>query len=185
MVKTPLEKAIGSDLRGYFPAECWDSLASIFGKSASAELECRLNDGRLPVKLSASPLPLEGQTVMCLVVTDLTAQHEQERLRLAKEIAESASVAKDAFLATLSHELRTPLTPALLTAMALENDPAMPEYARHDLAMVRRNVELETKLIDDLLDLTRIANGKLEVVGDGTQYRHVGPRRMVLRPVGR
>lgn len=74
---------------------------------------------------------------------------------------EAANAAKDRFLAVLSHELRTPLTPVLMCAAAMEVDPATPPKIRDQMAMIRRNVELETKLIDDLLDLSRIANGKL------------------------
>jgi CheY-like chemotaxis protein len=55
------------------------------------------------------------------------------------------------------------LTPALLAATALEKDASLPEALRRDVEMIRRNVELETRLIDDLLDLTRIANNKLEL----------------------
>src|SRR5690606_1479992 len=74
-----------------------------------------------------------------------------------------ASQAKDHFLAQLSHELRTPLTPVLMTAQAMEQDPALPEALRTDVEMIKRNVELEARLIDDLLDLTRIARGKIEL----------------------
>jgi signal transduction histidine kinase len=128
--------------------------------------ECALrrsDESTLPVQLSASALPLDDQTVICLVVTDLTLQRAQEELRLAKEIAEQANHAKDSFLATLSHELRTPLTPALMALVSLEHDRDLSAEAREDVAMIRRNIELETRLIDDLLDLTRIANGKLEL----------------------
>ena len=74
---------------------------------------------------------------------------------------EQASRAKDNFLATLSHELRTPLTPILMTAAALREDERLPEDARAQLGMIERNIALEARLIDDLLDLTRIAKGKL------------------------
>ena len=117
----------------------------------------------LPVHLSASALPLEDQMVICLVVTDLTLQRGQEDLRMAKEVAERANLAKDSFLATLSHELRTPLTPALMSLLALEHEEDLSDFVLSELAMIRRNIELETRLIDDLLDLTRIANGKLEM----------------------
>lgn len=75
--------------------------------------------------------------------------------------AEAASKAKDHFLAALSHELRTPLTPVLMKVSALAQSPDLPESLRADLRMIRRNVELEAKLIDDLLDLTRVSRGKL------------------------
>ncbi len=82
--------------------------------------------------------------------------------------AEAASQAKDHFLAALSHELRTPLTPVLLRVAALASSPALPEGIRADLRMVQRNVELEAKLIDDLLDLTRVARGKLSLHFEAT-----------------
>lgn len=75
--------------------------------------------------------------------------------------AEAASKAKDHFLAALSHELRTPLTPVLLKVAALAQSPHLPDSIRADLRMIQRNVELEAKLIDDLLDLTRVSRGKL------------------------
>jgi PAS domain S-box-containing protein len=90
---------------------------------------------------------------------------ERERLleseRTARAQAENASLAKDKFLAMLSHELRTPLSPVVMTIPAIESDAELPERFRNDLAMVRRNIELEVKLIDDLLDLSRITSGKL------------------------
>jgi PAS domain S-box-containing protein len=76
---------------------------------------------------------------------------------------EAANKAKDQFLAVLSHELRTPLTPVLTTVQMLERDQAMSLEAREALAMVRRNIQLEARLIDDLLDLTRIARGKIQL----------------------
>ncbi|MEO5720862.1 MAG: PAS domain-containing protein [Chthoniobacterales bacterium] len=86
-----------------------------------------------------------------------------ENLRAAKEQAEAASRAKDDFFAALSHELRTPLTPVLMMAAALEGDTTLPRDLRDQLGMMRRNVELEARLIDDLLDLTRISKGKLQI----------------------
>src|SRR5207249_4112836 len=63
----------------------------------------------------------------------------------------------------LSHELRTPLTPVLLTASMLEHNTALPADVRADIEMIRRNAELEARLIDDLLDLTRVSKGKLQL----------------------
>ncbi len=85
-----------------------------------------------------------------------------ENARLYQE-TQRANAAKDQFLATLSHELRTPLTPVLAVVSALEEDGRLPRDVRDRLAMVRRNTELEARLIDDLLDLTRIERGKLDL----------------------
>jgi signal transduction histidine kinase len=91
------------------------------------------------------------------------AVHAGAALREAKEQAEAANHAKDTFLAVLSHELRTPLTPVVMTISAFEIDKDMHFKFREDLAMVRRNIDLEVKLIDDLLDLSRITSGKLRL----------------------
>ncbi len=96
--------------------------------------------------------------------TDITAQRETEAsLQEAKESAERANQAKDHFLAVLSHELRTPLTPVLMSVAAMDSDPDLPPTIRENVEMIRRNVELEIKLIDDLLDLNRIVRGKLRL----------------------
>jgi PAS domain S-box-containing protein len=95
------------------------------------------------------------------------AERELEAAKLsaerAKAAAEEASRAKDHFLAVLSHELRTPLTPVLTGLSLLEMEPSLSERGRQYLEVLRRNVELESRLIDDLLDLTRIARGKVEL----------------------
>jgi Signal transduction histidine kinase len=74
-----------------------------------------------------------------------------------------ANAAKDQFLALLSHELRNPLSPVIAMAGELEaSAPDSPEI-RQALEVIRRNVELEARLIDDLLDVTRISKGKLQL----------------------
>jgi HAMP domain-containing protein/signal transduction histidine kinase len=93
-------------------------------------------------------------------------QNRQEELQKTNlELAEKArsNLAKDQFLAMLSHELRTPLTAVLASAVALESEPALPDGIHDSLQMIRRNVELEARLIDDLLDLTRIDKGKVQL----------------------
>jgi signal transduction histidine kinase len=99
-------------------------------------------------------------------------RENEERLLRAKEAAEEANRAKDKFLAALSHELRTPLTPVLAVASTLEKDPRC-KAVREELAMIRRNVELEARLIDDLLDLTRLSRGRLEMHREITDVRRV------------
>ena len=165
MLGRPLERVISASLRAVLPALSWELLVGLFAKSDEVvtheTLLTTAQDEPLPVKITASRLPLDGQEMMCLVVTDLTAQKQHLELQLAKEVADRSNRAKDAFLAALSHELRTPLNPALLRVVAIEQDPELPERLRDDVELVRRNIELEARLIDDLLDLTRIAQGKL------------------------
>lgn len=84
-------------------------------------------------------------------------------LKTAQSEAERASHAKDEFLAALSHELRTPLTPVLMMSAALREDERLPEDVRAQMSMMERNIALEARLIDDLLDLTSIARGKLRL----------------------
>jgi two-component system CheB/CheR fusion protein len=81
----------------------------------------------------------------------------------ARQEAERANRTKDNFLAALSHELRTPLTPVLMAAESLLRRKDLPARAREGLEMICRNVEIETHFIDDLLDITRISHGKLEL----------------------
>src|SRR5712691_911006 len=74
-----------------------------------------------------------------------------------------ANAAKDQFLALLSHELRNPLTPVIAMVEELEASAPDSPPVRQALEVIRRNVELEARLIDDLLDVTRIARGKLQL----------------------
>ncbi|HVW22527.1 MAG TPA: response regulator [Opitutaceae bacterium] len=97
---------------------------------------------------------------------DLVRLNEELReretaLRASEAEALAASRAKDDFLARLSHELRTPLSPVLLLASEAVSNPDLPERVRADFETIAKSVALEARLIDDLLDLTRIARGKL------------------------
>ena len=95
----------------------------------------------------------------------------EERLRATlselsaarREISDATAI-KDRFLASLVHELRVPLTPMLLTAQILEEDFSLSPEQRQHVTTIRRNVELESRLVSDLLDLARISHGKLELM---------------------
>jgi hypothetical protein len=92
----------------------------------------------------------------------------EEQRRIADEQrrrAEEANAAKDRFIAVLSHELRTPLTPVLFWACSTLENQGMPAELQEDLRMVRRNIQLEARLIDDLLEFTRLAMDRLESSG--------------------
>src|SRR5881398_1016646 len=98
------------------------------------------------------------------VTRDITDQIRSREFEAEKIAAQKASKAKDDFLAALSHELRTPLTPALAAATYLqENANKLPAEFAEDIEIIKRNVQLQARLIDDLLDLTRIARGKLHL----------------------
>jgi signal transduction histidine kinase/ActR/RegA family two-component response regulator len=82
-------------------------------------------------------------------------------IRDAESLAKDAMRAKDDFLAALSHELRTPLNPVLLLASEARQNADLSPEMRADFELIAKNVSLEARLIDDLLDLTRITRGKL------------------------
>lgn len=96
------------------------------------------------------------------MLVDITERQRAElALKQAHEQVLAASRAKDDFLAALSHELRTPLNPVLLIASDAAKNHELPPRVRTDFDIIRQNIELEARLIDDLLDLTRIERGKI------------------------
>lgn len=102
-------------------------------------------------------------TAMALSAGMAERRRIEEELQQQKSIVETANRTKDHFLAMLSHELRTPLTPVVSALESLETEPMQTEDGKSALAMIRRNIELETQLIDDLLDFTRIARDKMQL----------------------
>jgi PAS domain S-box-containing protein len=124
-----------------------------------------------PVEFVSNVYEEENQPVIQCNIRDISERKrsdDERKKHLADEQAlriqaENSSQAKDKFLAILSHELRTPLAPVVMTIRDIEVDPDLPVKFREELAMVRRNIDLEVKLIDDLLDLSRVTNGKLRL----------------------
>lgn len=112
---------------------------------------------------------LEAQAYARRLESEITRREQLESdLIQARQSAEQANAAKDRFLATLSHELRTPLMPVLGAVSLLQKRADIPNDVREALSMIRRNAQLEARLIDDLLDLNRIAGGKLELRAEET-----------------
>jgi len=161
MLKRPLERVVGHPFVAAVTREDRAAVGRLLGEArsgrAKGEFTMAADDGtEVPVYLSASVFPMDGQPVLCVVATDLTEQKRTERIVAADH-------AKDEFLAMLSHELRTPLNPVMATVQLMEMDPSLPPDLRESVAMIRRNVELEVRLIDDLLDLTKISRGKVDL----------------------
>jgi CheY-like chemotaxis protein/nitrogen-specific signal transduction histidine kinase len=91
----------------------------------------------------------------------LAAERRQETAERAAERARAESAAKDRFLNIVSHELRTPLTPALFAASRLTSWDGLPEQAKRLAGTIKRNIEFEARLIDDLLDVARINRNRI------------------------
>jgi signal transduction histidine kinase/CheY-like chemotaxis protein len=102
-------------------------------------------------------------TAMALSAGMAERRRIEQELQEQKSMVETANRTKDNFLAMLSHELRTPLTPVISALESLETEPEQSGETKSALGMIRRNIELETQLIDDLLDFTRIARDKMQL----------------------
>ena len=117
-----------------------------------------------PMDLAVSEVRLGQRRLFTGIVRDITLRKRGEQeVVAAKEAAEAASKAKDHFLAVVSHELRTPLMAVSAALDHLEQRQDIPEEVHQDVAMIQRNVQMEARLIGDLLDLTRVARGKIEL----------------------
>ncbi len=159
------------DGRPYAASECPIAQTVLRGEPYRGEDFFIHRDGHFfPVAYAASPLRREGRVVgVVLEVRDVTAEKaaEAERADLlvreqrAREEAEAANRAKDEFLATLSHELRTPLNAMLGWIRLLRSGSLDDATSRRALQVIERNVEAQTQLITDLLDVSRIVSGKL------------------------
>src|SRR5438477_777210 len=155
---------VSSESHVVFQQHLQSTLAS--GKMETCELSLRNAVGdesfvRIQSVISRSEKDVKD---FYLTLTDLTERREiEQKLALQRVLAEAAVTSKELFFGMLSHVLRTPLTP--LVAL-LEDLAAEPGRSAEDLAaltLMRRNLDLETHLIDDLLDLTRVASGKLQL----------------------
>jgi PAS domain S-box-containing protein len=136
-----------------------------------------------PIDDSAAPIRNEqGEVVgVVLVFRDITERKrfelERERLlasaQAAQKEAEQANRLKDEFLATASHELRTPLTAVVGWSRMLRTGRLDAENSERALEAIERNAILQTKLIDDLLDISRIITGKLSLDRRAIEMAHV------------
>jgi PAS domain S-box-containing protein len=170
------DEVIGKPITILMPPERWNEEPAILQRIRRGqhiehyETVRQRKDGTLiEISLTISPIrDADGKVIgASKIARDITRQKQAEREleSIHKEVLE-ASRAKDDFLAALSHELRTPLSPVLLVASEAAEDPQLPDEVRAQFTTIRHNVELEARLIDDLLDLTRITHGKLSLNKD-------------------
>jgi PAS domain S-box-containing protein len=167
------QEVIGQPVLILIPQDHWDEEPKILERIRRGEriehyetIRQRKDGKLIEISLTVSPITdASGKIVgASKIARDISDQKQASReLERAHKEAVAASRAKDDFLAALSHELRTPLNPVLLVASDAAENANLPPEIRADFDMIRRNVELEARLIDDLLDLTRITRGKLSL----------------------
>ncbi|MEO1999513.1 MAG: response regulator, partial [Planctomycetaceae bacterium] len=129
------------------------------------EVMARRADGLVfPVEVSMKSVASHGETVYCAFVRDITQRvHAESELREAKQQAEAANRAKTEFLANMSHEVRTPMT-AVLGCTDLLFEPGLTGKVRREaLDAIRRNGRHLLQLLDDILDLSKIEAGKIDI----------------------
>jgi PAS domain S-box-containing protein len=131
----------------------------------------RLDGSNVPVEAIAAIVPWRDGSAIQVILRDISerkrAEEEKSRLlaseRAARSAAEHASRMKDEFLATLSHELRTPLNAIVgWSHLLLRGDPDDADFDQ-GLSTIERNARVQTRLIEDLLDMSRIISGKLRL----------------------
>ncbi|MCX4243370.1 ATP-binding protein [Paraliomyxa miuraensis] len=118
----------------------------------------------IPVQLALTASGHGHDLRINIVVTDLGERERIRALRAARKLAEAESLAKDRILAAVSHDLRSPLhVVSGWTALLRAHEASLDPMTRKALDAIERNVRLQTKLLDDILDVARHASGKLRI----------------------
>jgi signal transduction histidine kinase/CheY-like chemotaxis protein len=161
MFQTPQEKVTGTPLQHFVPPADHPHLEAMLREAQASHAvgEIRFHTGMdtlLPVQLALSALPLPGTTALGLIVTDLTEQKRQQELMAAHR-------RKDDFLAILAHELRNPLAPIRSAVQLLNMPSATDDMAARARETIERQVGNLTRLVDELLDVSRISRGKIQL----------------------
>jgi PAS domain S-box-containing protein len=145
-------------------------------RSFHAETVLNTLDGRARDVLItiAFPAPHESFASVLVTLTDITEQKQiEEHLRETANQLEQSNRLKDEFLATLSHELRTPLNAVLGWAHMLRSGSLRPDVQERALESLERNARAQSQLIDDLLDMSRIVSGRLQIALDPVELSTV------------
>jgi PAS domain S-box-containing protein len=161
----PAETLRGSFLREFLAPEEASLFEDLVAKGGGrAELGFRSDRGQpFPAQVAVNAVSDEGISAYCLIVTDLTEQKRQTATAAAEETWREANRRKDEFLAILSHELRNPLA-AIGNANAMLQRLSLGEQrVRRAAELIDRQVHHLSRMVDDLLDVSRIAQGKIEL----------------------
>jgi PAS domain S-box-containing protein len=161
LMKVQRATLVGGSLLPFVAEESlgfFDALGANTGNEPSrGEIVLRSADGLpLPAHATVNRIDLEGGPVFCLIVTDLTAERRREQL-----LAESRQ--KDEFLAMLAHELRNPIAPIRSASEVIERVGSSEPRVRWAQAVIHRQVTQLSRLVDDLLDISRITRGKIRL----------------------
>ena len=154
----PPERIAGQSLGEFLHADDQETLQRVLSsESCRAEVQLKTAAGPLnPAQLSSIMLSIDGVRTVAVVVTDLTHERTERGLRESNRL-------KDEFLATLSHELRTPLNVIQGWTRMLLHDHLSEKARKHALELIERNAQAQAQLVNDLVDMSRMTTGKLQV----------------------
>jgi len=127
----------------------------------------------IPVFITFNALPPDSGVAVGVLVTDLTTQRHHEKLNAAIEALNEADRRKNEFLAMLAHELRNPLAPIRNALHIMRLAGANGEAVASEAEMMERQVGQMVRLVDDLLDVSRISRGKIELRKDQVELASV------------
>jgi PAS domain S-box-containing protein len=158
LMACPAERIAGQTLRAFLHPDDLPTLRRMLNSEswrAEVQLQTAAGGGS-PAQLSSITLNIDGTRTVAVVVTDLTHERTERGLRESNRL-------KDEFLATLSHELRTPLNVILGWTRMLLHDQVSEKSRKHALELIDRNAQAQAQLVNDLVDMSRMTTGKLQV----------------------
>jgi PAS domain S-box-containing protein len=176
--QTPLEAMLGKTLWESFPNTSGTQFEFQYRRSLSEQIPVEFEEYYPPLDLWVEVHVYPSPTGLSLFFRDINDRKRAEAVRLrlaeereqllqreqaAREQAETANRIKDEFLAVLSHELRSPLNPILGWSKLLQTRKFDQQRTAEALATIERNAQLQSELIEDLLDVSRILQGKLSL----------------------
>ena len=171
LVGRPLERLLGVSFRDFIPLDAQLFYESWLqqGRVGFSQVESHVRNAAgalVPVFLTLNALPPDSGAAVGLLVTDLTTQRHHEKLNALLEALKESDLRKDEFLAMLSHELRNPLAPILNAVQLLQLQAGENTVQQKARAIIERQVGQLTHLVDDLMEVSRITTGRVQLRQD-------------------